>query len=105
MNAFQYGVGYPLRLTVKMKDLNPVFVKDFISKPTTRTVLLLTLHLRSVRRRCSGKHVCERYESRAKFRVLHVLKLHDSKIICIFIVARCLWLRIRLLILVFGILD
>jgi hypothetical protein len=31
---------------MKMKDLNPVFVKDFISNPTTCTVLLLTLHLK-----------------------------------------------------------
>ena len=42
MNVFQYDVDYPWRLTMKMKELNPVFVKDFISNPTTCTVLVVT---------------------------------------------------------------
>jgi len=43
MNVFQYGVDCPRRLTMKMKELNPVFVKDFTSNPTTCTVPFLTL--------------------------------------------------------------
>jgi len=46
MNVFQYDVDYPWRLTMKMKELNPVFVKDFISNPTTCTVLVVTLHFK-----------------------------------------------------------
>jgi dolichyl-phosphate-mannose--protein O-mannosyl transferase len=46
MNVFQHGVDYPRRLTATMNELNPAFVKDFISNPTTFTVLLLTLHFK-----------------------------------------------------------
>jgi hypothetical protein len=46
MDVFQYGVDCPRWLTMTMKDLNPVFVKDFISNPTTCKVLLLTLHFK-----------------------------------------------------------
>jgi hypothetical protein len=46
MDVCQYGVDYPRRLTMKIKDLNPVFVKGFISNPTTCMVLLLTLHFK-----------------------------------------------------------
>jgi hypothetical protein len=64
MNVFQYGIDYPRRLTETMEELNPAFVKDFISNPATCTVLLLTLHFKECLKKVSGNFVYVRYESR-----------------------------------------